>query len=118
MHSVGNCGISCHGLMDYEEFIFLWHIDKRDFFFGNEIGVLVGVSASLSFAIHELENPHVTVLSCLPGTTEYKNINQLSPFADEVIIVTSLLKEDYSKRPAIEETINGQQILNIIGAFV
>ena len=53
MHSVENCGISCHGMMDYEESIFLWRIDKRDFFFGNEIGVLVGVGASLAFAIHE-----------------------------------------------------------------
>ena len=65
-----------------------------------------------------MENTHVVVLGRILGTTEYKNIKHISPFADEVIIVTSLLKEDYSKRPATEETINGQQILNIIGDFV
>jgi len=43
------------GLVDYEEAIFLWRIDKKDFFlwaitfittlvFGIEIGVLVGVT--------------------------------------------------------------------------
>ena len=72
MHSVSNCGISCHGLMDYEEAIFIWRIDKRDLFFGNEIGVLVGVSASLAFAIHELKIPHVSILGRLLGTIEYK----------------------------------------------
>ena len=66
----------------------------------------------------ELENPHVAVLGRILGTIEYKNIKQLSPFADEVIIVASLLKEDYRKRLAIEETINAKQILNIIGTFV
>ena len=68
--------------------------------------------------IHELEIPHVAILDRLLGITEYKNIKQLSPFVNEVIIVTSLLKEDCSKCTTTEETINGQQILNIIGAFV
>ncbi|KQJ86926.1 hypothetical protein BRADI_4g08520v3 [Brachypodium distachyon] len=68
------------GLVDYEEAIFLWGIDKKDFFlwamtfvttliFGIEIGVLVGVGFSLAFVIHESANPHI-------GTTVYRNMLQ------------------------------------------
>lgn len=75
------------GLVDYEEAIFLWHVDKKDFLlwmitstvtlvFGIEIGVLVGVGFSLAFVIHESANPHVAVLGRLPGTTVYRNILQ------------------------------------------
>ncbi|XP_027185401.1 sulfate transporter 4.1, chloroplastic-like [Coffea eugenioides] len=75
------------GLVDYDEAVFLWHVDKKDFllwmitcittlFLGIEIGVLVGVGASLAFVIHESANPHVAVLGRLPGTTVYRNIEQ------------------------------------------
>lgn len=75
------------GLVDYEEAIFLWHVDKKDFllwtitsattlFFGIEIGVIVGVGVSLAFVIHESANPHVAVLGRLPGTTIYRNVQQ------------------------------------------
>ncbi|KAL0843045.1 hypothetical protein Bca101_016290 [Brassica carinata] len=82
------------GLVDYDEAIFLWRVDKRDFtlwtitstttlFFGIEIGVLVGVSIwrllvgfSLAFVIHESANPHIAVLGRLPGTTVYRNVKQ------------------------------------------
>ncbi|XP_028075885.1 probable sulfate transporter 4.2 isoform X1 [Camellia sinensis] len=73
--------------VDYEEAIFLWHVDKKDFllwtitsattlFFGIEIGVVVGVGVSLAFVIHESANPHVAVLGRLPGTTIYRNVQQ------------------------------------------
>ncbi|CAJ2669381.1 unnamed protein product [Trifolium pratense] len=75
------------GLVDYDEAIFLWRVDKKDFllwtitssmtlFLGIEIGVLVGVGASLAFVIHESANPHVAVLGRLPGTTVYRNVKQ------------------------------------------
>ncbi|XP_047316218.1 probable sulfate transporter 4.2 [Impatiens glandulifera] len=75
------------GLVDYDEAIFLWRVDKKDFvlwsitaaitlFIGIEIGVLVGVGVSLAFVIHESANPHVAVLGRLPGTTIYRNIQQ------------------------------------------
>lgn len=75
------------GLVDYDEAIFLWHVDKRDFllwtitsvttlFLGIEIGVFVGVGFSLAFVIHESANPHIAVLGRLPGTTVYRNIKQ------------------------------------------
>ncbi|KFK25587.1 hypothetical protein AALP_AA8G134000 [Arabis alpina] len=75
------------GLVDYDEAIFLWRVDKRDFtlwiitstttlFLGIEIGVLVGVGFSLAFVIHESANPHIAVLGRLPGTTVYRNIKQ------------------------------------------
>nr|XP_029120254.1 probable sulfate transporter 4.2 isoform X1 [Elaeis guineensis]XP_029120255.1 probable sulfate transporter 4.2 isoform X1 [Elaeis guineensis]XP_029120256.1 probable sulfate transporter 4.2 isoform X1 [Elaeis guineensis] len=74
-------------LVDYEEALFLWRVDKKDFllwtitcittlFLGIEIGVLVGVSASLAFVIHESANPYIAVLGRLPGTTVYRNIEQ------------------------------------------
>ncbi|XP_059456986.1 probable sulfate transporter 4.2 [Corylus avellana] len=75
------------GLVDYNEAIFLWRVDKKDFllwtitcittlFLGIEIGVLVGVGVSLAFVIYESANPHVAVLGRLPGTTIYRNIQQ------------------------------------------
>ncbi|XP_021813788.1 probable sulfate transporter 4.2 [Prunus avium] len=75
------------GLVDYDEAIFLWGVDKKDFllwtitstttlFLGIEIGVLVGVGVSLAFVIHESANPHIAVLGRLPGTTVYRNTQQ------------------------------------------
>ncbi|XP_047325889.1 sulfate transporter 4.1, chloroplastic-like isoform X1 [Impatiens glandulifera] len=75
------------GLVDYDEAIFLWRVDKKDFvlwsitaattlFLGIEIGVLVGVGVSLAFVIHESANPNVAVLGRLPGTTIYRNLKQ------------------------------------------
>eukprot|EP00250_Pteridium_aquilinum_P010842 c19665_g1_i1 orf=603-2636(+) len=75
------------GLIDYEEPIFLWDVDKRDFllwitssvmtlFLGIEIGVLIAVGLSLAFVIYESANPHVAILGRLPGTTVYRNIHQ------------------------------------------
>ncbi|XP_073222237.1 sulfate transporter 4.1, chloroplastic-like isoform X2 [Cicer arietinum] len=73
--------------VDYDEAIFLWRVDKKDFLLwtitstitlllGIEIGVLVGVGASLAFVIHESANPHIAVLGRLPGTTVYRNVKQ------------------------------------------
>ncbi|KAK1421719.1 hypothetical protein QVD17_24277 [Tagetes erecta] len=75
------------GLVDYDEAIFLWRVDKKDFFLwaltgattlflGIEIGVLIGVGVSLAFVIYESANPHIAVLGRLPGTTIYRNIQQ------------------------------------------
>ncbi|KAL3523767.1 hypothetical protein ACH5RR_016601 [Cinchona calisaya] len=75
------------GLVDYDEAIFLWRVDKKDLllwmitctttlFLGIEIGVLIGVGVSLAFVIHESANPHIAVLGRLPGTTVYRNIKQ------------------------------------------
>ncbi|KAJ7975872.1 Sulfate transporter [Quillaja saponaria] len=75
------------GLVDYNEAMFLWNVDKKDFllwtitstttlFLGIEIGVLVGVGFSLAFVIHESANPHIAVLGRLPGTTVYRNVKQ------------------------------------------
>ncbi|RZC82092.1 hypothetical protein C5167_044876 [Papaver somniferum] len=75
------------GLVDYDEAIFLWRVDKKDFFLwtvtsvttlflGIEYGVLIGVGFSLAFVIHESANPHIAVLGRLPGTTVYRNSKQ------------------------------------------
>ncbi|CAL0314658.1 unnamed protein product [Lupinus luteus] len=75
------------GLVDYDVAIFLWRVDKKDFllwtitstttlFLGIEIGVIVGVGASLAFVIHESANPHIAILGRLPGTTVYRNVKQ------------------------------------------
>lgn len=64
--------------MDYDEAIFLWSVDKKDFllwtitsittlFLGIEIGVLVGVRIQRSFVkwkhehTHVLEKDHLTL---------------------------------------------------------
>ncbi|KAG0576554.1 hypothetical protein KC19_5G089000 [Ceratodon purpureus] len=73
--------------VDYDEAIFLWRVDKKDFllwlaasfftlFLGIEVGVLIGVFLSLVFVIYESANPHMAVLGRLPGTTVYRNILQ------------------------------------------
>ncbi|KAL9226094.1 hypothetical protein vseg_001944 [Gypsophila vaccaria] len=75
------------GLVDYEEAMLLWRVDKKDFslwiitfastlFLGIEIGVLIGVGVSLAFVIHESANPRIAVLGRLPGTTIYRNTQQ------------------------------------------
>ncbi|CAL0318817.1 unnamed protein product [Lupinus luteus] len=75
------------GLVDYDEAIFLWRVDKKDFllwtitstttlFLGIEIGVIIGVGVSLAFVIHESANPHIAILGRLPGTTVYRNVKQ------------------------------------------
>ncbi|KAG1365751.1 putative sulfate transporter 4.1, chloroplastic [Cocos nucifera] len=87
-------------LVDREEALFLWHVDEKDFllwtitcittlFLGIEIGVLVGVSSSLAYVIHESANPHIAVLGRLPGTTIYRNIEQYpeSYIYDGIVVV-------------------------------
>eukprot|EP00897_Mesotaenium_endlicherianum_P001470 jgi/Mesen1/1350/ME000013S00843 len=75
------------GLVDFGEACFLWRVDKKDFLLwmaaflgtllaGIEVGVLIAVSMSLAFVIHESANPHMAVLGRLPGTTVYRNIRQ------------------------------------------
>ncbi|CAK9254958.1 unnamed protein product [Sphagnum jensenii] len=75
------------GLVDYEEAMFLWRVEKKDFllwlaasiftlFLGIEVGVLIGVGISLAFVIYESANPHMAVLGRLPGTTVYRNVKQ------------------------------------------
>uniref|UniRef100_A0A165WFF6 STAS domain-containing protein n=1 Tax=Daucus carota subsp. sativus TaxID=79200 RepID=A0A165WFF6_DAUCS len=76
---IGQCALAAIvisavvGLVDYDEAIFLWRVDKKDFllwtitslttlFLGIEIGVLVGVGFSLAFVIHESANPHIDVI--------------------------------------------------------
>ena len=75
------------GLLDYEEAIFLWKSDLRDFFIwtiallgtlflGVEIGLLIAVGISLLFVIYESAYPHMAVLGQLPGTQIYRNVKQ------------------------------------------
>ena len=77
------------GLLDYEEAVFLWKTDLRDFFIwiialfgtlflGVEIGLLIAVGISLLFVIYESAYPHMAVLGKLPGTQIYRNIKQYS----------------------------------------
>ena len=75
------------GLLDYEEAIFLWKSDLRDFFIwtiallgtlflGVEIGLLIAVGISLLFVIYESAYPHIAVLGQLPGTQIFRNVKQ------------------------------------------
>jgi SulP family sulfate permease len=75
------------GLIDIHEAKHLWKINKADFwlmaitFFatlslGIEMGILVGVGASMAWVFYKLSNPHVARLGRLPGTDIYRNIER------------------------------------------
>lgn len=75
------------GLVDYQEAINLWKIDKFDFvvwmisffttlFAGVEIGLLVAMGVSLLLVIYESSYAHTAIFGRLPGTTVYRNVKQ------------------------------------------
>jgi MFS superfamily sulfate permease-like transporter len=77
------------GLIDIHEAKHLWKINKADFwlmaitFFatlslGIEMGILVGVGASMAWVFYKLSNPHVARLGRLPAQT-YIEISRGTP---------------------------------------
>ena len=73
------------GLIDLHEAKHLWKINRSDFFLmivtfvatlslGIELGILVGVGASMAWVFYKLSNPHVATLGRLPGTDIYRSI--------------------------------------------
>lgn len=74
-------------LVDYEEAIFLFKKDKKDFsvmmltffvtlFIGIQEGVIAGVILSLIFILYKTSRPHYAELGKLPESAIYKNVNR------------------------------------------
>lgn len=77
--------VAVAGLIDWKEARYLWRVDKRDFglmmltflatlALGIEMGILVGVAASLMVVVHQSSRPHTAIEGRLPGTDTYRNI--------------------------------------------
>lgn len=71
-------------LLDYPEFIYLWRVNKLDFFVWNvaflftiflgvEIGIIVSVCVSLLMVIYKIAFPRITTLGKLPGSSVYRS---------------------------------------------
>jgi SulP family sulfate permease len=79
--------VAVAGLVDFREAVFLWKVDRRDFWLlvltflatlalGIEEGILVGVIASLVVVVYQSSRPYTAVLGKLPDTTTYKNLSR------------------------------------------
>ncbi len=79
--------VAVMGLIDFKEAVFLWKVDRRDFFLmlltfvatlilGIEEGILVGVIASLTVVVYQSSRPYTAVLGRLPGSQTYKNVDR------------------------------------------
>lgn len=75
------------GLVDIAEARHLWRISRPDLALmgitfvatltlGIELGILVGVAASLAGFLRKMSRPHVAMLGRLPGTTLYRKIDR------------------------------------------
>lgn len=82
------------GLVDVREPVHLWKVKRTDavllgltfvatLFLGIEEGILIGVAASLGLFVWRSTRPHDAVLGRLPGTTDYRNVENF-PDAEEV----------------------------------
>lgn len=79
--------VAVFGLMDIEEAVHLWKVDRTDFglmmltfaatlTLGIEQGILAGVIVSLIVVIYQTSQPHTAVMGRLPGTKTYRNVNR------------------------------------------
>ncbi|XP_078441122.1 sulfate transporter 1.3-like [Wolffia australiana] len=75
------------GLIDYDEVVRLWKVDKLDFlactgaflgvvFKSVEIGLLVAVIISFAKIIFNVTRPRTALLGNIPGTNIYRNVEQ------------------------------------------
>lgn len=82
------------GLVDVREPVHLWKVKRTDavllgltfvatLFLGIEEGILIGVAASLGLFVWRSTRPHDAVLGRLPGTTDYRNVQNF-PEAEEI----------------------------------
>ena len=79
--------VAVFGLIDWEEALYLWRVDRRDFALmaltfvatlslGIEQGILVGVIVSLIVVIYESSTPHTAIMGRLPDTETYRNLKR------------------------------------------
>jgi len=79
--------VAVSGLFDFQEALHLWRVDRRDFammgttfaatlLLGIEVGILVGVLASLAALVYDTSRPHSALLGRLPGTATFRNLSR------------------------------------------
>jgi SulP family sulfate permease len=75
------------GLIEWEEVIHLWHVDRTDLALvgvtfvatlglGIEQGILTGVIVSLGAVLYQTSTPHTAIMGRLPGTSTYRNLRR------------------------------------------
>ena len=75
------------GLIEWEEVIHLWHVDRSDLALmgvtfvatlglGIEQGILTGVIVSLGAVLYQTSTPHTAIMGRLPGTSTYRNLRR------------------------------------------
>ncbi len=79
--------VAVTGLVEWEEAVRLWRVDRRDFGLmaltfvatlglGIEQGILIGVVVSLIVVIYQSSTPHTAIMGRLPGTQTYRNLKR------------------------------------------
>ncbi|MFO8099875.1 MAG: solute carrier family 26 protein [Salinibacter sp.] len=79
--------VAVTGLVEWEEAVHLWQVDRRDFALmaltfvatlglGIEQGILIGVVVSLIVVIYQSSTPHTAIMGRLPGTETYRNLKR------------------------------------------
>jgi SulP family sulfate permease len=79
--------VAVFGLIEWEEIIHLWHVDRTDLALmgvtfaatlglGIEQGILTGVIVSLIAVIYQTSQPHTAIMGRLPDTSTYRNLRR------------------------------------------
>ena len=79
--------VAVTGLVEWEEALRLWRVDRRDLGLmaltfvatlglGIEQGILIGVVVSLIVVIYQSSTPHTAIMGRLPGTQTYRNLKR------------------------------------------
>ena len=79
--------VAVFGLIEWEEVVHLWHVDRTDLALmgvtfvatlglGIEQGILTGVIVSLIAVIYQTSQPHTAIMGRLPDTSTYRNLRR------------------------------------------
>jgi len=79
--------VAVFGLIEWEEVMHLWHVDRTDLALmgvtfvatlglGIEQGILTGVVVSLIAVIYQTSQPHTAIMGRLPDTSTYRNLRR------------------------------------------
>jgi len=79
--------VAVFGLIEWEEVMHLWHVDRTDLALmgvtfvatlglGIEQGILTGVIVSLIAVIYQTSQPHTAIMGRLPDTSTYRNLRR------------------------------------------
>lgn len=79
--------VAVSGLIEWEEAVRLWQVDRRDFALmgltfaatlglGIEQGIIIGVVVSLIVVVYQSSTPHTAIMGRLPETETYRNLKR------------------------------------------